>query len=166
MKRWIFGLVNGWVILAGILVAGGLAVLFVLLLFLLPSSAPLAAGPQVVFTVIAAPTPTPIPTRLEHTLTPTNPPSFEGISIGSYVQITGTEGSGLRLRSGAGTSNPPRLLGMDAEVFQVKDGPKTADNFTWWFLESPYDPGRSGWAASTYLKAIDPNLSASPTPAP
>ena len=166
MKRWFFGLVNGWVILIAVLVAGGLIGGFVLLLFLLPMPATLANEPPAVFTIIAAPTQTAIPTRSLQTPTPTKPPSFEGISIGSYVQISGTEGSGLRLRSGAGTNNPPRLLGMDEEVFQVKDGPKTADNFTWWFIESPYDPGRSGWAASTYLKVIDPALSASPTPKP
>lgn len=164
MKRWVSGLVNGWVILVGILIAGGLVAGFVLLLFLLPLPASVADEPPVVFTVIVAPTPTPVPTRSMETPTPTSPPSFEGISIGSFVQISGTEGVGLRLRSGAGTSNPSRLLGMDEEVFQVKDGPKTADNFTWWYLESPYDPGRSGWAASTYLQAIDPALSASPTP--
>jgi hypothetical protein len=77
-----------------------------------------------------------------------------GISIGSYVQISGTDGAGLRLRSGPGTTNPQRFLGMDAEVFQVKEGPKTADGFTWWYLEAPYDPQRTGWAASEYLKVV------------
>jgi hypothetical protein len=43
---------------------------------------------------------------------------------------------------------------MDSEVFMVKDGPKDADGFTWWFLEAPYDPQRSGWAASNYLQVI------------
>jgi len=51
---------------------------------------------------------------------------------------------------------------MDAEVFEVKDGPKMADNFTWWFLEAPYDPGRSGWAAANYLKVVEPALTATP----
>jgi uncharacterized protein YraI len=77
------------------------------------------------------------------------------------VQISGTEGSGLRLRSGPGTGNPPRFLGMDSEVFSVKDGPKFADGFTWWFLEADYDATRSGWAASQYLTVV-----ANPTPAP
>ncbi len=163
MRQWLIGQINGWVILAGILVAGGLIVGFVLLLFILPG-APAPSSEAPVITVIVAPTQTPVPTRVVETPTPTSPPSLEGISVGSYVQITGTEGSGLRLRSGAGINSPPRLLGMDEEVFQVKDGPKIADNFTWWFLESPYDPARSGWAASTYLKAIDPSLSPTATP--
>jgi hypothetical protein len=43
---------------------------------------------------------------------------------------------------------------MEAEVFLVKDGPKQSDGFTWWFLEAPYDPDRSGWAASSYLVMV------------
>src|SRR5512144_805211 len=106
MKRRIFDLVNGWVILVAMLIAGGLTALFVLLLFFLPNPQAMTDQPPVVFTVVVAPTQTPVPTRVEHTPTPTTPPSFEGISVGSYVQISGTEGTGLRLRSGAGTSNP------------------------------------------------------------
>jgi hypothetical protein len=166
MKHWITGMINGWVILIAILVAGGLGVVFVLLLFLLPAPAALTAQPPAVFTVIVAPTPTPVPTKTIFTPTPTNPPSLDGISVGSYVQISGTDGAGLRLRSGAGTNNPSRLLGMDEEVFQVKDGPKTSDNFTWWFIESPYDPARSGWAASTYLSPVDSSLIPTATTAP
>src|SRR5512147_3347812 len=122
MRRWLFEQVNIWVILGGVLVAAGLIGGFVLLILLLPIPAGQAAHPPPALTIIVAPTPTPIPTRLVETLTPTPPPSIGGISIGSYVQISGTEGQGLRLRSGAGIDNPPRFLGMDAEVFQVKDG--------------------------------------------
>jgi hypothetical protein len=80
----------------------------------------------------------------------------DGIAVDMFVQITGTGGDGLRLRSGAGTGNPPRFLGYEAEVFRVKDGPIFADGFTWWFLEAPYDPNRSGWAAATYLAVVTP----------
>jgi hypothetical protein len=38
----------------------------------------------------------------------------------------------------------------------VKDGPQIADDFTWWYIEAPYDPERSGWAASKFLKVINP----------
>jgi len=77
-----------------------------------------------------------------------------GIGVGMYVQITGTEGDGLRLRSGAGTTNPPRFLGREAEVFQVRDGPKDADGYTWWYLVTPYDESRSGWAAANFLAVV------------
>lgn len=162
MVRWLFQQVNMFVILAGMLVAAGLIAVFMVIILLMPAPMKQTSEPPALLTVIVAPTPTLVPTRPVESPTPTAPPSVGGISIGSYVQITGTEGQGLRLRSGAGTNNPLLFLGMDAEVFQVKDGPKMADNFTWWFLEAPYDPGRSGWAASNYLKAVEPAL----TPAP
>ncbi len=160
--RWLMERVNIWVILAGVLVAGGLIVLFGLLVIFLPTPITRAAEPPAALTVIVAPTQTLVPTRPEYiyTLTATNAPVVGGISVGKYVQITGTDGVGLRLRAGPGVNSEPRFLGMDAEVFRVKDGPKMADNYTWWFLEAPYDPNRSGWAAATYLKVVD----ATPSP--
>ncbi len=162
MLRWLTERVNIWVVLASMLVAGGLIAVFALLVILLPTPITRAAEPPAALTVIVAPTQTPVPTRPDiiYTLTATNAPVVGGISVGKYVQITGTEGVGLRLRAGPGTNSEPRFLGMDSEVFRVKDGPKTADNYTWWFLEAPYDPNRSGWAAANYLKVVDA------TPAP
>ncbi|MHC1785065.1 MAG: SH3 domain-containing protein [Anaerolineaceae bacterium] len=78
-----------------------------------------------------------------------------GIALELYVQITNTGGDGLKLRSGPGTSSPARFLGKEGEVFQVKDGPRIADGFTWWFLVTPYDEHRSGWAASDFFLLID-----------
>jgi hypothetical protein len=77
------------------------------------------------------------------------------IVVGGYVQISGTEGSGLRLRESAGTGAKQLFLGMDNEVFQVRDGPREADGYTWWYLEAPYDKNRAGWAASAFLKVIN-----------
>jgi hypothetical protein len=162
MARWSFPPVNLIVILLGLLVAVGLIAMFLVLILLMPVPASYTTEPPAALTMIVAPIPTVTPPRSIGTPVPTTPPSVGGISIGNYVQITGTEGQGLRLRSGAGINNPPRFLGMDAEVFLVKDGPKIADDFTWWFLEAPYDPGRSGWAASNYLKVIEPSMTATP----
>ena len=72
-----------------------------------------------------------------------------------YVQITGTSGSGLNIRSGAGVKYPPNFLANDAEVFLVKEGPIQADDFYWWYLVAPYDEKRNGWAASQYLTIVD-----------
>jgi hypothetical protein len=154
--------INLWVILGGLLVASGLIFLLGLVIFLVPLPAAEVSSGQVQMTVIPAPTSTLVPTRVIFTPTPTRPPAIDGIYVSSYVQITGTDGAGLRLRSGPGTTNPPRLLGMEDEVFQVKDGPQTSDEFTWWYLEAPYDPERSGWAASKFLKVVNPPE----TPAP
>lgn len=155
MMRWITSRINGWVILVSLVVTLALVALFAILVVMMPAP---VQQPQTVaaLTVIAAPTPTSTQPPVIATPTPTNPPNIEGISVGSYVQIAGTDGQGLRLRSGPGTSNPARLLGMDSEVFQVIDGPRFSDGFTWWFLEAPYDPDRSGWAASQYLRVVLP----------
>ena len=146
-----------WVILGALGVAGGLILLLAALFFLAPPPAhPDLPVAQV--TVIPAPSLTPVqPTSAAAgaSVTPTSQ-VVGGIGIGMYVQISGTGGDGLRLRAGAGTGNPPRFMGYEAEVFRVKDGPKLSDGLTWWFLEAPYDPGRSGWAASQYLAVVAP----------
>ncbi len=156
MWNWLSSRINLWVILTGLGVAGALILLLALLVYLVPMPSVAGSGGQALVTVIPGPTSTLAPTRALFTPTPTRPPSIEGIYVTGYVQITGTEGAGLRLRSGPGTSNPPRLLGMEDEVFQVKDGPQIADDFTWWYIEAPYDPERSGWAASKFLKVVNP----------
>ncbi|MGA9396843.1 MAG: hypothetical protein WBV22_01175 [Anaerolineaceae bacterium] len=76
------------------------------------------------------------------------------VSIGSFVQITGTGGVGLRMRLAPGTENAPQFIAMENEVFEVKDGPVFTDDFNWWLLASPYDNNRQGWAAGQYLTVI------------
>lgn len=115
-------------------------------------------------TVISAPTLTPVykPT-VAVTPTGTAAAAAQGsgpISIGVYVKITGTGGAGLNIRDGAGIASSKKFLGMDEELFQVKDGPQRADGLTWWFLQAPYDANRTGWAAEKYLAVIQ----ALPTP--
>ncbi|MEJ5202517.1 MAG: SH3 domain-containing protein [Anaerolineales bacterium] len=107
--------------------------------------------------IISAPTPTPVLLTPTPDLTATQSAlSYNGISVGSFVQITGTEGKGLRLRAGAGLSSPLLFVGMEAEVFEVRDGPVESDNYVWWYLVAPYDQTRSGWAASNYLTLVSP----------
>lgn len=107
-------------------------------------------------TIIYAETATPIGSQdLFSTATPT-PVSvrINGIGIGDYVQISGTEGVGLRVRQDAGVNSPALFLGMESEVFKIKDGPKESDGYFWWFIEAPYDSSRSGWAASQFLSLV------------
>lgn len=106
-------------------------------------------------TSIPASTSTPVPAGMDDA-TPTIDPGIDtrGIALESYVQISNTGGDGLKLRSGPGTTSPARFLGKESEVFQVKDGPRIADGFVWWYLVTPYDEHRSGWAASDYLSVI------------
>lgn len=88
-------------------------------------------------------------------MTPTFVPLQSGeMGIGSFVQITGTGGVGLNIRSGPGLSNDVQFLGYDAEVFEVRDGPVEADGLTWWYLVTPVDESRAGWAAADYLSVV------------
>ncbi|GAB4429966.1 MAG: hypothetical protein Kow002_18510 [Anaerolineales bacterium] len=84
--------------------------------------------------------------------TPTLSP--DAIGLGSYVQIAGTDGDGLRLRAAPGLNGEPVFLGYDEEVFQVREGPQQADGYTWWYLVAPYDESRVGWAAAAFLAPI------------
>jgi hypothetical protein len=140
---------------------GGGVLLFILFLLLIQPSRETAYFPTADILVLPGPSATPIVTlEVVPTVTVTQtqvfltPGSSGVIQIGGYVQITGTGGEGLRLRTGPGKSNPPRFLGMDAEVFKVIEGPQEADGITWWHLEAPYDQNRNGWAAADYLTIV------------
>jgi hypothetical protein len=104
-------------------------------------------------TIIAPPTATLIP---QPTATPAGtltPPPGQ-IAISAYVQIKGTEGSGLRIRSAPGLNSDTVFRGEEAETFQVKEGPQQADGYTWWYLVAPYDDTRAGWAAADFLAVV------------
>ena len=107
-------------------------------------------------TMIPAPTNTPdvtmVPTNDPLLTTPTLP--ADTIGVGGYVQIKGTEGQGLRIRLSAGLTADTVFRGEESEVFVVKDGPKTGDNYTWWYLVAPYDETRAGWAVADFLVAV------------
>jgi hypothetical protein len=155
MWEYLRSRVTLWVILGALAVAGGLIFVLAVVLFLLPPPAQ-PDVPVAQITFIPAPSLTPVQPTASSSggqATPTGE-VVGGIGVGMYVQITGTGGDGLRLRAGPGKSNEPRFLGYEAEVFRVKDGPKLSDGLTWWFLEAPYDPNRSGWAASQYLAVV------------
>lgn len=92
------------------------------------------------------------------TPTPTIDPALgdlKGIAVGKYVQITGTEGAGLKIRASAGTNSAVNFIAADSEAFQVVDGPILQDDLVWWSLVTPYDQTRVGWAAANYLTLID-----------
>lgn len=122
-------------------------------------------SPEVKITQIPAPTATPeiiLPTQ-SMIETPTQavvlPPGMIGVGI--YVQVTGTSGSGLRMRAEPGTSGEVRFVAMDAEAFLVIGGPVEQDGYTWWQLEAPYDKNRTGWSADAFLSPLE---DVSPTP--
>lgn len=146
---------NKWTVVGALAVAFLLALGFFAWLWLARPAPP--ARSQAVITLIPGPTSTPVilPTA---TVNPLFVPTATGIpgtiAVGTYVQISGTEGQGLRIRSAPGLSANSLFLGYDSEVFMVKDGPVNKDEYTWWYLEAPYDASRAGWAASEYLAYI------------
>jgi len=148
-------LFNRWVILGALLFTG--------LLLLITAGAIGLTSPRqnspvgftlADLTVIAIPTSTssapPTPTIDPFAPTPTAP----GLAIGNYVQITGTEGQGLRIRATPGLNGEFVFLGYDSEVFVIQDGPQSVDGYVWWYLVAPYDESRNGWAAADFLSFI------------
>jgi hypothetical protein len=89
------------------------------------------------------PTETPIP------LGPRGP-----IAVGDLIEVFGTGGEGVRLRSAPALEGTINGLGMDSDVFEVGDGPVEAEGHTWWYLVNPYDTGRQGWAVGEYLRPL------------
>jgi hypothetical protein len=146
-----------FILIGALVVAFGLlAFSFVILWINLPPAmnAPLAA-----ITVIPPPTATP-----QSTPTPSLPTVSEvdgtprpgALTLGSYVQISGTGGIGLRLRDAPGLSTNLLFLGYDSEVYQVVEGPREVDGRTWYLLVAPYDEKRTGWAVVDYLTIVTP----------
>lgn len=145
-----------------LLSAIGLALLaFIILITLLwvakPEQAVVGQGTAIVI-VIPAPSATPLLPGLTAVPTTdsssTDPVQSGEIRIGSYVQVTGTGGTGLRLRVEPGLDAEVRLLGSEDEVFEIVDGPRQVEGYTWWYLVGPYDDARHGWAVQDYLVVI------------
>lgn len=154
-------LFNFKVILASLLLAGLLLFAsFIYFFWLSPVLLDDPSGsPASVFTIIPASTSTPrFVTPSPFPVSPTPPPTYTPlpgtIAVNTYVQITGTEGDGLRIRVSPALSSDPLFLGFDSEVFLVKDGPIQADGYSWWYLTAPYDLTRSGWAVVNYLSYV------------
>lgn len=148
-------LFNKWVILGALILAGLLTLITAIGIGLTSSTPTSDVGfAPADLTVIPAPTGTsgapPTPT-IDPFASPTSP---AGIAIGNYVQISGTEGQGLRIRAEPGLDGSFQFLAYDSEVFTVKDGPREVDGYVWWYLTAQYDETRVGWAAADFLTYI------------
>lgn len=139
----------------------GFAAGFVLITLIVIGVTSPRVSPEVGFapadlTLIPAPTHTPnvtpVPTLDPSLVSPTPDPNT--ISVGGYVQISGTEGEGLRIRSAPGLTGETVFFGGESEVFLVRDGSQVADGYTWWYLVAPYDETRAGWAAADFLAVV------------
>lgn len=136
--------------------AGFILIALIVIGFTSPRLSPEVGFAPADLTLIPAPTHTPnvtpTPTLDPNLVTPTPDPN--AISVGGYVQISGTEGEGLRIRSAPGLTGETAFFGGESEVFVVRDGPQTADEYTWWYLVAPYDETRAGWAAADFLAVV------------
>jgi hypothetical protein len=148
-------LFNRWVIVGALALAGILLLITAIAIGLTAASSSAGVGfAPADLTVIPAPTGTsgapPTPT-IDPFATATSP---AGVAIGNYVQISGTEGQGLRIRAEPGLGGQFQFLAYDSEVFVVQDGPREVDGYVWWYLVAPYDETRVGWAAADFLTYI------------
>lgn len=151
-------LINLRVIGAALVVASCLLLSTLGLLWATRSRGPVVGQSTAVMNMIPADTPIPAGAAsagspsLTQTAPPSPPPGE--IAVGAFVQITGTGGSGLRFREKPGLQAPVLLLGAEAEVFRVEEGPQEADGYVWWYLVGPYDETRRGWAVANYLENV------------
>ena len=105
--------------------------------------------PRPTATVVIVVPPSPTPTATVEAALPSDPGR---IAVGSIIEVFGTEGDGLRLRESPGTSGAIQVLAGESEVFAVQEGPVEANGRTWFYLVSPSDPARAGWAVTDYLR--------------
>lgn len=82
--------------------------------------------------------------------TPIAPPVPGTFRIGQRVEVFGTEGQGIRFRTGPGLNYITTTILQDGVVLTVVGGPEEADGFTWWRLQM--DTGAVGWAAGNNLR--------------
>lgn len=153
---------RAFVTLPVFLSALGVAVLILVLMFVFAPAPPAEGYPTAPVTVLPGPTstlyvPTPTLTRVPTSTSNIPPSPMPGmIGVGSSVQISGTEGSGLNIRSAPGLGSDVLFVALDSEVFIVQGGPEVVDDFTWWYLVTPLNETRAGWAASNYLSLVAP----------
>ena len=151
---------NIWVIAAAVLIGCGMSLALIVYAWVYQPEYAGSEQPDAVMNVIHAPTSTStVKIVATETISPQatiNPEDLPPgtIAAGIYVQINGTGGDGLRLRDEPGLSGNVLLLGNEAEVMKVSDGPVEVDGYIWWFLVAPYDETRQGWAVSNYLVVV------------
>jgi hypothetical protein len=113
------------------------------------------AAPAIVRIPRPSPTPSPGPTAVpSETPTPEVPGTAGVILLGDLIEVFGTSGDGVRLRSDPTLDGTVVGLGMDSDVFQVEEGPVEGEGHVWWYLVNPYDTARQGWAVADYLRPL------------
>ena len=153
---------NRWVIIGALLIAFLMCGCMMLLVLYPMGTTGSSISKTAVMDVIRMPTASAVHQTADATLmglssTPQNisTPLPGELGIGVVVQVTDTGGDGLRLRDEPGLEGQVLMLGNEAEVFKLVDGPQEFDGYTWWYLVGLYDETRQGWGVSDYLKIIE-----------
>jgi hypothetical protein len=89
----------------------------------------------------------PTATAVEPEATATPEPS--GLAVGATAQVTGTAGSGLRIRGDAGLSGPTVKVVPEGTLVTILAGPQEADGYQWYQIRD--DVGTEGWVAGDWL---------------
>jgi hypothetical protein len=150
-------LFNFKVILSGVFFAIVVFAFFVAMLWSAKANELVMVPATAILKVIEAPTATPVAPQPPATTATTpgqEPAPAANISIGNYVQVSGTGGDGLRLHDSASVSSKAQYIALEAEVFIVKDGPVEADGYIWWYLQDPYTSEAAGWGVANYLIVV------------
>ena len=79
----------------------------------------------------------------------------ETLTVGSAVEVTGTGGDGLNVRSSATSSGTVLGVEKDGARGVVQEGPVASDSFTWWRVQ--WKSGVMGWSVDKYLKVAVPS---------
>jgi len=152
MKKFL----NPWVI-AGTVITASLLLMVAFFVSggLFPAEGdPYQGGGLIMIIPVPTATRTPPPTMTPTIQASPTTQGEAGIQPGGTVRITGTEGEGLRLRLNPSLSGEIAYLGLEGEIFLVKDGPIEEDGYLWWQLEAPLNSSRRGWVVADYLQPV------------
>ena len=109
----------------------------------------------IIWTPTPAPTPTASPPPSPTEVSDGRPTASPEIAVGRHVQVAGTEGAGLNLRSGPGTNYPREDVALEGEVFIVTDGPTVSGGSAWWMIQDLENETRKWWAIANFLEPIE-----------
>jgi 3D (Asp-Asp-Asp) domain-containing protein len=70
------------------------------------------------------------------------------LAVGGMATVAGTEGAGLRVRSGPGTRYPVQIILAEGRTVPIVDGPVTTGGVTWYRVKTR---GPTGWVMARYL---------------
>lgn len=109
-----------------------------------PSLDPIVNRPQVSFEMSGPALPT-----------PSFSPTPEVVAIGKTIVVVDVGDQQLNVRDNAGVSGTTVIFrAPEQSQFVIVEGPTQADGLTWWRIQDPNNPTRTGWAASNYLQAL------------